>query len=466
MKLYNTASKRKEEFESLEPGLVRMYGCGPTVYDFIHMGNARAFLLFDTLRRYLEFSGYKVEFAQNFTDIDDKIIKRANAEGVSSAEIAERYIAECQIDAVGLNIKPATYNPRATDSIKDIIELIQLLIERGHAYESGGDVYFDVRSYPKYGKLSGQPLEALEDGARVEIGVQKRSPADFALWKSAKPGEPSWESPWGDGRPGWHIECSAMIRAQLGKTIDIHCGGSDLVFPHHENEVAQSEAANGCQMARYWVHNGMLTINNEKMSKSESNFFKVRDASKEYGYEVIRFFLLSAHYRSPLNYSKDSLVQSKAALQRLYTTLDNLTFISRNSDTESLSDSERSALNDFAGYREAFISAMDEDLNTADALAAVFDLARAINSAVSGGASREFAVQAAAELQELTDVLGLLYESAEPQSLDLEIEALIAKRQAARKAKDFAEADRIRDELQTRGIVLEDTPQGVKWKMA
>jgi cysteinyl-tRNA synthetase len=466
MKLYNTMTKRKEEFVPLEPGVVRMYGCGSTVYNFIHIGNARASVFFDSLRRYLEFSGCTVLFAQNFTDIDDKIIKRANEEGITSAELAEKYIAEYQTDAEGLNIKPATFRPRATESIGDIIELIQLLIERGHAYEAGGDVYFDVRSYPPYGKLSGQPLEDLEDGARVEAGVQKRSPADFAMWKAAKPGEPSWDSPWRKGRPGWHIECSAMIRAKLGKTIDIHCGGADLIFPHHENEIAQSEAANGVPMARYWVHNGFITVNNEKMSKSGGNFFIVRDAAKEYGYEAIKLFLLSAHYRNPLNYSAESLEQSKAALQRLYTTLDNLTFISQNSDAETLTASESAVLSGLGKYREAFIAAMDEDLNTADAIAAVFDLARALNSAASNNPSREFAVQGIAKLRELTDVLGILYGTSEPQSLDAEIEALIEQRQTARKERNFAEADRIRDELKARGIVLEDTPQGIKWKKA
>ncbi|MDR3149691.1 MAG: cysteine--tRNA ligase [Oscillospiraceae bacterium] len=466
MKLYNTMTKRKEEFVPLEPGVVRMYGCGSTVYNFIHIGNARASVFFDSLRRYLEFSGCTVLFAQNFTDIDDKIIKRANEEGISSAELAEKYIAEYQTDAEGLNIRPATFRPRATESIGNIIELIQLLIERGHAYEAGGDVYFDVRSYPPYGKLSGQPLEDLEDGARVEAGVQKRSPADFAMWKAAKPGEPSWNSPWGKGRPGWHIECSAMIRAKLGKTIDIHCGGADLIFPHHENEIAQSEAANGVPMARYWVHNGFITVNNEKMSKSGGNFFIVRDAAKEYGYEAIKLFLLSAHYRNPLNYSAESLEQSKAALQRLYTTLDNLTFISQNSDAETLTASELTVLSGLGKYREAFIAAMDEDLNTADAIAAVFDLARALNSAAANNPSREFAVQGISKLRELTDVLGILYGTSEPQSLDAEIEALIEQRQTARKEKNFAEADRIRDELKARGIVLEDTPQGIKWKKA
>ncbi|MDR2606351.1 MAG: cysteine--tRNA ligase [Oscillospiraceae bacterium] len=473
MRLYNTLTKRKEEFIPLEAGKVKMYGCGPTVYNLIHVGNARASIVFDVLRQYLEFSGYSVVFAQNFTDVDDKIIRRAAEEGVSTSEIAEKYISEYKIDAEGLNIKPATIQPRATESIPEIIQMVQGLVASGHAYAVGGDVYYDVRSFPGYGKLSGQPLEDLESGARIEVGEQKKSPADFALWKAAKPGEPSWESPWGKGRPGWHIECSAMCQKHLGKTIDIHGGGIDLIFPHHENEIAQSEAACGCTFANYWVHNGFITVNNEKMGKSLNNFFMVRDAAKVHGYEPIRYFLLSAHYRSPLNYSEESLRQSKAALQRLHTAFENLGFIIGNGSDAELSDEEKSALAELESLRRKFIEAMEDDLNTADAIAAIFEMVRVSNSALSGNPGKKFAVEAERRIRELLSVLGLSEFIVTPVSGgtadangngDSEIEALIEARQAARKAKNFAEADRIRDELKAMGVVLEDTPQGVKWR--
>jgi cysteinyl-tRNA synthetase len=475
MRLYNTLTRTKEEFEPIEPGKVKMYGCGPTVYNFIHVGNARAFILFDTLRRYLEYSGYDVTFAQNFTDVDDKIIKRAHEEGVTPQAVADKYIAEYNIDATALNILPATIHPRATESIPAIIRIVKILISKGHAYERGGDVYFSVHSYPQYGKLSGQDVDKLEDGARVEVGENKDSPADFALWKAAKPGEISWDSPWGKGRPGWHIECSAMCREHLGITIDIHGGGSDLVFPHHENEIAQSEAANGKEFARYWVHNGFITIDHHKMSKSLGNFFTVREAAAVFGYETIRFFLLSAHYRSPLNYSDDSLKQAKAALDRLYTAGESLMYIALHAGSDALTDAEQATLDGFARYKDAFLAAMDDDLNTADALAAIFDLTRALNTAAANNPSREFAANGLEKLRELTDILGILRgkdfeetglsnDEDEDNAELAEINAFIEARQTARKNKDFAEADRIRGELNSRGIVLEDTPQGVKWK--
>ncbi|MDR0819238.1 MAG: cysteine--tRNA ligase [Oscillospiraceae bacterium] len=464
MRLYNTLTRKKEEFIPIEPGKVKMYGCGPTVYNFFHVGNARAFLINDILRRYLEFSGYDVAFAQNFTDIEDKIINRAAEEGISPNEVAEKYIAEYKTDAEGLNIRPPTIQPRATETMPQIIELIGKLIDKGNAYEVDGDVYYDVHSFGGYGKLSGQPLEALEEGARVEIGDKKRSPADFALWKTAKSNEPSWESPWGDGRPGWHIECSAMCTHFLGKTIDIHCGGIDLIFPHHENEIAQSEAASGKDFSKYWVHTGFLTIDNQKMSKSKNNFFTTREAAKVYGYEAIRFFLLSAHYRSPINYSEDSLKQSNAALDRLYSVLDNLTFTAENAETVGITDAERETLTGLEQYKKAFVSAMDDDLNTADAIAAIFDLTKALNLALADNPSREFGTAGIGKLRELTDVLGLLYLRKNDKLLENDVEILINSRELARKAKDFAQSDRIREQLKNMGVILEDTPLGVKWR--
>ena len=464
MQIFNTLTRRKEELVPIEPGKLRIYVCGPTVYNFIHIGNARPLCVFDTLRRYLEWRGYEVRFVSNFTDIDDKIIRRANEEGVSCEEIASRYIAEFETDARGLGVHPATVHPKATENVDEIIALVSKLVEKGYAYRAeNGDVYFRTRRFAEYGKLSHQPIDDLESGARIAVGETKEDPLDFALWKAAKPGEPFWPSPWSDGRPGWHIECSAMARRYLGETIDIHGGGQDLIFPHHENEIAQSECCSGVPFAHYWMHNGYINVDNKKMSKSLNNFFTVRDVAEKYGYEAIRFFLISSSYRSPINYNAEIIEQSKAALDRLYTCRDNLQFaLSQAADGASPADAALLAALD---QRKAkFIAAMDDDLNTADAIAALFELVRDINVAVAADEKPgKAALAAAAELfGELTDVLGLLYER-KNEDLDSEIEALIEARTAARKAKNWAEADRIRDELTARNIVLEDTPQGVKW---
>ncbi|NLL38918.1 MAG: cysteine--tRNA ligase [Clostridiales bacterium] len=466
MKIYNSMTQKKEEFIPIEKGKVKIYSCGPTVYDYIHIGNARPMIMFDVLRRYLEYKGLEVNFVQNFTDIDDKIINRANKEGISSDAVAAKYMEEYRIDAEGLGVRPATIHPKATENIPEIIDMVKQLIDKGFAYESGGDVYFRTGKFKEYGKLSHQSLEDLESGARVDINEQKESPVDFVLWKSAKPGEPYWDSPWGKGRPGWHIECSAMSVKHLGKTIDIHCGGQDLIFPHHENEIAQSEAANGCTFVKYWMHNGFISIDNNKMSKSLGNFFTVREAAQAYGYEAIRMFMLMAHYRSPLNYSEESLLQAKAALQRLYTADENLEFLSSNSSVTELTDDEADYLKTLDTFKERFIQVMDDDLNTADAVSVIFEMVRSINVKTEKNPSREMAAECRKRLRELTDVLGLLYSQSASDNLTSEIEALIEARQKARKAKDFAEADRIRDKLKEMGILLEDTPQGVKWKRA
>jgi cysteinyl-tRNA synthetase len=466
MKLYNSMTRSREEFVPIEEGKIRMYACGPTVYNFIHVGNARPIIMFDVLRRYFEYRGYEVTFVQNFTDVDDKIIRRAAEEGISAAEVAEKYIAEYFTDAVGLGVRPATVHPRATENIPQIIDMVQTLIEKGYAYQAGGDVYYSAEKFKDYGKLSHQPLEDLEAGARIDVSDIKRSPMDFALWKAAKPGEPSWDSPWGKGRPGWHIECSAMSNRYLGKTIDIHCGGQDLCFPHHENEIAQSEAANGCKFVNYWLHNGFISVDNKKMSKSLNNFFTVREAAEAYGYETIRLFMLSAHYRSPLNYSEESLLQAKNALQRLYTARENLEFTAANAAAAELSASEKDYIPSLDKYRSKFISAMEDDFNTADAVSALFELVRDVNAATASerGPSRALAAECLRRMTELSDVLGLLYVSGDDGGLEAEVEALIADRQKARKEKNWAEADRIRDLLKEKGIILEDTPQGVKWK--
>ncbi|MBQ9535566.1 MAG: cysteine--tRNA ligase [Clostridia bacterium] len=462
MKLYNTLSRKKEEFVSIEPGKVKMYSCGPTVYDYFHIGNARPFIMFDVLRRYLEYKGYEVTFVQNFTDIDDKVINRANKDGVGFSDVAERFIREYYVDAEGLGIKKATYHPRATENIDAIIDIISTLEKKGLAYEAGGDVYFRARAFEGYGKLSHQPIDELESGARIAVGEQKEDPIDFALWKAAKPGEPSWSSPWGEGRPGWHIECSAMSRRYLGETIDIHSGGIDLCFPHHENEIAQSEGASGKPFAHYWLHNAFLNIDNRKMSKSLGNFFTVREAAKTYGYDAIRFFMLSAHYRSPINYSQESLEQARAALARLNSALNNLRFLTENGAAGDMTTEEREACGRFDKYREEFCAAMDDDINTADAIAAIFELVRDANTVASSEAvTAAYAKAALAVLEELCGIIGV-GEKAE-QSLDSEIESLIEQRQEARRSKNFAEADRIRDMLKEQGIILEDTPQGVKW---
>lgn len=462
MKVYSTLTRKKEELVPITPGEIKMYACGPTVYNYIHIGNARPLCIFDILRRYLEYRGYKVTFVQNFTDIDDKIIRRANEEHVDFSEISERYIKEFWTDADGLNVRHATVNPKATENIDAIIHIISTLIEKGYAYEAQGDVYFSTEKFKDYGKLSHQPLEDLEAGARIMVGEVKREPMDFAVWKAAKPGEPAWDSPWGKGRPGWHIECSAMNWRYLGDTIDIHCGGQDLIFPHHENEIAQSECFTGKPFAHYWMHNGYINVDNVKMSKSLGNFFTVRDVAEKYGYEPIRYLLISAQYRSPINYSTDIIEQCISALNRLYTCRDSLDFELKNaSDAEH--DGDRAIIDGFGKYREQFIDAMDDDLNTADAIASIFELVRDINTNVVGKTPSKALVEGAISVfDELTGVLGLVY-NRKTETLDSDIEALIEARTNARKEKNWAEADRIRDQLKEMGIVLEDTAQGVKW---
>ncbi len=460
MKIFNTLTREKEEFVPLEEGKVKIYACGPTVYNYIHIGNARPLCVFDVLRRYLEYRGYDVTFVQNFTDIDDKIIKRANEEGTDYKTISEKYIKEFWVDADGLNFRHADVHPRATENIDKIIEIVSGLIENGNAYEVDGDVYFSTKTFKEYGKLSHQPLEDLEAGARIMVGDIKRDPMDFALWKSAKPGEPYWDSPWGKGRPGWHIECSAMNLRYLGEQIDIHCGGLDLIFPHHENEIAQSECFTHKQFANYWMHNGYINVDNVKMSKSLGNFFTVRDVAEKYGYEPIRYLLISSSYRSPINYSTDIIEQCKAALQRLYTCRDNLDFELKNANDGDLDENVKAQLDKRV---EQFNTALDDDLNTADGIAAVFDLVRDINTlAIGKGASKATVEYAIKIFDMLTDVLGLVYNRKEEKA-DAEIDAMIEARTAARKEKNWAEADRIRDELKAMGIVLEDTAQGVKW---
>lgn len=462
MKIYNTMTRQKEEFVPLDKNEVKIYACGPTVYNYIHIGNARPLCVFDVLRRYLEYRGYHVKFVQNFTDIDDKIIKRANEEGTTYDKISEKYIQEFWTDADGLNFKHATVHPKATENIDEIISIIQSLVEKGYAYEAGGDVYFRTLKFKEYGKLSHQPIEDLESGARIAIGEVKEDPLDFALWKGAKPGEPYWDSPWGKGRPGWHIECSAMNRKYLGNTIDIHCGGKDLVFPHHENEIAQSECANGCTFARYWMHNGYINVDNVKMSKSLGNFKTVREIADVYGYEVIRYFLISAHYRSPINYNIDVIEQCKSALERLYTCRDSLDFALKNAENEPCENDDQ-LISLFESRKNEFITAMDDDLNTADGIAALFELTKDINTHIlSKKISKNVCEQAARIFDELCDVLGLLY-NRKSNDLSDDIEALIEKRETARKNKDWATADQIRDDLKARGIILKDTPQGVTW---
>ena len=459
MRIFNTLTREKDEFKPITEGEVKIYACGPTVYNYIHIGNARPLCVFDVLRRYLEWRGYKVSFVQNFTDIDDKLIKRANEESSTVPEIAERYIKEFWTDADGLNVKHATVNPRATENIEQIQSIISALVEKGYAYQSGGDVYYRAKKFSGYGKLSHQPLEDLEAGARIDVTEVKEDPMDFCLWKGAKPGEPYWDSPWGKGRPGWHIECSAMACRYLGKTIDIHCGGLDLIFPHHENEIAQSEAANGCEFAHYWMHNGFINVDNHKMSKSLGNFFTVRDVAEKYGYEPIRYMMVSCQYRSPINYSYEVIEQAKNSLERLYTCRDNIDFALKNAQdgVEAPEFTEK--------RKQEFIAAMDDDLNTADALAAIFMLVRDINTLIAEGAGKA-ALEACADMfDQLTGVLGLVY-NRKTEALDSDIEALIEQRTAARKAKDFKTADEIRDKLKAMGIVLEDTPQGVKWTRA
>lgn len=468
MKLFNTLTRKKEEFVPLEPGKIKMYVCGPTVYNLIHIGNARPMIVFDTFRRYMEFRGYEVNYVSNFTDVDDKIIKAAIAEGVEPSVISERYIAECKKDMEALNVRPATTHPKATEEICGMQEMIKTLMDKGHAYAvSDGTVYFRVRSFKDYGKLSHKNLDDLEAGHRdIKVtGDEKEDPFDFVLWKPKKEGEPFWESPWCEGRPGWHIECSVMSKKYLGEEIDIHAGGEDLIFPHHENEIAQSEAANGKPFARYWLHNGFLNIENKKMSKSLGNFFTVRDISEKYDLQVLRFFMLSAHYRSPLNFSADLMEAAKSGFERIKTAVSNLSYLSENNVSESMTEEERTQAEKAKEFIEKYDEAMDDDLNTADAISVIFELVKFANTTAGEDCSREYAKTIKDEIVTLCDTLGLIVEQKE-ELLNAEIEALIEERQAARKAKNFARADEIRQELLEKGIVLEDTREGVKWKRA
>lgn len=456
MKIFNSMTRKKEEFVPVHPGEARIYACGPTVYNYFHIGNARPFIVFDTLRRYLEYRGYKVTFVQNFTDIDDKMIKAANEQGITVKQLGEHFIEEYFKDAKGLNIRPATVHPKATEHIEDIIRLISRLIEEGHAYVAeNGDVYYDTESFKDYGKLSGQDLDDLEMGARIEVNDVKKNPMDFALWKAKKPGEPAWESPFSEGRPGWHIECSAMSQKYLGDTFDIHGGGQDLKFPHHENEIAQSEGATGKTFANYWMHNGYINIDNRKMSKSLGNFFTVRDISKEFDLLAVRLFMLSSHYRNPINFSRDLIVQAEAALSRIANCRENLRFVAEAGKSEAKKEL------DLESFRQRFIDAMDDDLNTADAIGVIFDLVKELNTAFSQGGDAVQAKEGLGMLDELLGVLGLIKEERE-EEIPSEIQALAEERAEARKAKDWARADAIRDQLKEAGYELKDTPEGVK----
>ncbi len=468
MKLYNTLTKKKEEFVPVEPGKVKMYVCGPTVYNFIHIGNARPMIVFDTARRYMEYKGYEVCFVSNFTDVDDKIIKKAIEEKVPAEEISERYIKECKKDMESMNVKPASVHPKATEEIDGMIEMIQTLIEKGFAYDVDGTVYFRTRKFDEYGKLSHKNLDDLQGGNRsllVSGEDQKEDSLDFVLWKPKKEGEPFWVSPWGEGRPGWHIECSVMSKKYLGEEIDIHAGGEDLIFPHHENEIAQSECCNGKIFARYWLHNGFLNIDNRKMSKSLGNFFTVREIGDIYDLQVLRFFMLSAHYRSPINFSQEIMESSKNALDRIVTAVTNLKHVTENAAVATLTEEENTLLAEMKQYREKFEAAMDDDLNTADAVSAIFELVKFANTNVGEKSSKEFAQKVREEIIALSDIMGLIVEKKE-ENLEAEIETLIAERQAARKARNFKRADEIRNQLLAQGIILEDTREGVKWKRA
>lgn len=460
MKIYNTLTREKEEFVPIEPGKVKIYACGPTVYNLIHIGNARPICVFDTLRRYLTYRGYQVEFVQNFTDVDDKIIKRALEEGVPAKEISERYIAEYKKDAMALNVMEASVHPKVTENMGEIIKIVKALVEKGFAYEANGDVYFRTTKFSEYGKLSHMPLEDLEAGARIEVNSVKEDPMDFALWKASKPGEPSWKSPWGEGRPGWHIECSAMAGKFLGKTIDIHCGGQDLIFPHHENEIAQSECANGVPFAHYWMHNGYINIDNRKMSKSLGNFVTTRAAGERFGYEPIRLLMIQAHYRSQINYTEEVVESCVSSLERMYNCRENLDFVKETAHPGEISAEQKSRLDVF---RTRFIEAMDDDLNTADALAAIFDLIREVNTNIQRESPENtgYVTYASSLYDELTGVLGLLYNKKEKE-IPADILALVEERTAARKAKDFTRADALRDEITAKGYVVEETRQGTK----
>ena len=468
MKVFNTLTKKKEEFVPLEEGKVRMYVCGPTVYNYIHIGNARPMIVFDTVRRYFEYKGYDVNYVSNFTDVDDKIIKKAIEEQVSAQEISQRYIAECKKDMAGMNVKPATKHPLATEEICGMVEMISELIDKGYAYEKNGTVYFSTRKFKDYGKLSHKNLDDLRSGGRsllVSGEDEKEDPLDFVLWKPKKEGEPFWKSPWSDGRPGWHIECSVMSRKYLGEQIDIHAGGEDLIFPHHENEIAQSEAANGKEFARYWMHNAFLNIDNRKMSKSLGNFRTVREISEQYDLQVLRFFMLSAQYRSPLNFSAELMEASKNGLERILNATDNLKHLIASVAAEEMSAEEKEAFSKTDAYVEEFEKAMDDDFNTADAIAAIFELVKYANTTATAESSKEYLRGLLDRIVKLGDVLGLILDKKE-ELLDADIEKLIEERQAARKAKDFARADAIRDELLEKGIILKDTREGVQWKKA
>ncbi len=463
MKIFNTLTRKKEEFIPITPGEVKMYVCGPTVYNFFHIGNGRTFIIFDTIRRYFEYRGYKVTFIQNFTDIDDKMIIKANNEGITVKELGDKYIKEYYQDADALQIERATVNPRATDYIKDIIKFVEALIDSGFAYEIDGDVYYSTKKFDGYGQLIGQKLEDLQAGARINIDERKKDPMDFAVWKSQKPGEPAWESPWGLGRPGWHIECSCMAKKLLGDTIDIHAGGMDLKFPHHENEIAQSEAVTGKKFANYWIHSAFVNVDNKKMSKSENNFFTAREILEEYDADVIRFLMLSGHYRIQINFTKDLLESAKASVERLYNCINNLENLKGEVKKEKMDDKENSYIKSLDKYRERFVEKMDDDFNTADAISVLFDLSKDINNNINIDSSIELCEKAELLIRELGNPLGILQKKVN-KDLNAEIQELIDKRQEARKNKDFALADKIRDDLKARNIILEDTPQGVRWK--
>ena len=464
MQLYNTMTNRKEEFVPVHEGKVGMYVCGPTVYNYIHIGNARPMVVFDTVRRYFEYKGYDVNYVSNFTDVDDKIIKRANEEGVSSQEISERYIEECKKDMQGLNVKEATHHPKATEEIDGMINMVQTLIDKGFAYEKDGTVYFRTRHFKDYGHLSNKNLDDMQAGIRIAVSDEKEDPMDFVLWKPKKEGEPSWPSPWGDGRPGWHIECSVMSKKYIGRTIDIHAGGEDLVFPHHENEIAQSEAANGEKFANYWMHNAFLNIDNKKMSKSAGNFFTVREISEKYPLQVIRFFMLSAHYRSPLNFSDTLVEASKNGLDRILTCVDNLKTLEETAPDQPMTETETANTEEIKKLVAKYEEAMEDDFNTADAISAIFEMVKLAN-VTAEGAGKAYISYVRETIEKLCDVLGIITEK-EEELLDSDIEALIEERQQARKAKNFARADEIRNQLAEQGIILEDTRAGVKWKRA
>ena len=463
MKVYNSLTRKKEEFKPLVDGEVKMYVCGPTVYNYFHIGNGRTFIVFDTIRRYLEYRGYKVSFIQNFTDIDDKMINKANSEGVTVKELGDRYIAEYYKDADALNIERATVNPRATEFIDEIIKFVEQLIEKGFAYEIDGDVYFSTKKFSSYGQLCGQNLEDLQAGARITVDERKKDPMDFAVWKAQKPGEPAWESPWGMGRPGWHIECSCMAKKLLGDTVDIHAGGMDLKFPHHENEIAQSEAVTGKKFANYWLHAAFVNVDNKKMSKSLNNFFTAREILEEYSADAIRFLMLSGHYRIQINFTKELLDSAKASIERLYNCINNLENLKDEVKEKNITEEEINYIKSLDKYRDKFIEKMDDDFNTADAISVLFDLTKDINNNININSSVEACEKAEDLIRELGKPLGILQNKVE-KNLDSEIEELIEQRQQARKNKDFALADKIRDALKARNIVLEDTPQGVRWK--